>query len=138
MCNHEVAMASIEHSIDLDAPADDVWRAISDDYLLGEWLAAEVELDPRPGGALCCRTEDGEERIGSVELVEEGERIAFHWQRDGMALSRVELRLLDLDRGTRLTVVETGLHEAVGPQASLRWSKRFESLRLAMASLAYA
>jgi uncharacterized protein YndB with AHSA1/START domain len=131
-------MDSIERSIDLDAPADDVWRAISDDYLLGEWLAADVELDPRPGGAISCRTEEGEDRFGAVELVEEGERIAFHWQRQGQPPSRVELRLTELDDGTRLTVFESGLREPSAPEASLRWSKRFESLRLAMASLAYA
>jgi uncharacterized protein YndB with AHSA1/START domain len=138
MCNHAVAMTSIERSIDLDAPADDVWRAITDEYLLGDWLATDVEIDAHPGGALRCRAEDGEERIGTVELVEEGERIAFSWQREGMEPSRVELRLTELERGTRLDVVETGLREPAAPEASLRWSKRFESLRLAMASLAYA
>ena len=131
-------MASIERSIDLDAPADAVWRAISDEGMLGDWLAAEVDLDPRPGGGLRCLEEDGEERFGSVELVEEGERLAFNWQRDGLHTSRVELRIAELDAGTRLTVIETGLREPAGPEASLRWSKRFESLRLAMASLAYA
>jgi uncharacterized protein YndB with AHSA1/START domain len=131
-------METIERSIDLDAPADDVWRAISDEGMLGDWLSAEVELDPRPGGVLRCLGEDGEERFGSVELVEEGERLAFNWRRDGLETSRVELRIAELDEGTRLTVVETGLRAPAAPEASLRWSKRFESLRLAMASLAYA
>jgi uncharacterized protein YndB with AHSA1/START domain len=138
MCNHLVAMGSIERSLVLDAPADEVWRAISDESLLREWLAPEVELDLRPNGAVRCRTEEGEERPGAVELVGEGERLAFHWRRDGAPPSRVELSITELEQGTRLTVVESNLDPASAPQASAQWSKRFESLRLALASLAYA
>ena len=131
-------MASIERSIVLDAPAREVWEAISDERLLSEWLAPEVELDPRPGGAIRCRTENDEERPGSVRLLEEGERIVFEWQRDGAPPSQVDLQIEELDEGTRLTVVESGLRERSTPQVSARWSKRFESLRLALASFAYA
>ena len=53
--------------------------------LLGEWLADEVELDPREGGELLCRYADGEERRGEVELVEEAERLAFHWRREAVS-----------------------------------------------------
>jgi uncharacterized protein YndB with AHSA1/START domain len=138
MCNHQVAMASIERSIVLDVPAGEVWDAISDERLLSEWLAPEVELDPRPGGTLRCRTEDDEERPGAVRLLEEGERIVFEWRREGAAPSHVDLRIEELDGGTRLTVVESGLRRSTAPQASAGWSKRFESLRLALASFAYA
>ncbi len=131
-------MASIERNVVLDAPAEEVWGAISDERLLSDWLASEVELDPRPGGALRCRGEDGEQRAGAVLLFEEGERLVFEWEREGLAASRVELRLEQLDRGTRLTVVESGLPDPSAPRASATWSKRFESLRLALASLAYA
>jgi uncharacterized protein YndB with AHSA1/START domain len=138
MCNHSVAMSSVERELVLDAPLEEVWRAVSDEAMLSEWLAPEVELDLRPHGALVCRTEDGEERWGAVELIEEGERLAFHWQRDGAAPSRVEIQLEDLDGATRLRVVESGLDASAGPRASGLWSKRFESLQLALASLAYA
>jgi uncharacterized protein YndB with AHSA1/START domain len=138
MCNHWVAMRSIERTVILDAPADDVWRAISDEGLLQEWLAPDVELDLRPNGALRCRTEEGEERPGAVELVEDGERLAFHWRRDGAAAqSRVELRLEEIDDGTRLTVTETGLEAPEASEASEGWRTRLESLRVALASLAY-
>jgi uncharacterized protein YndB with AHSA1/START domain len=138
MCNHSVAMASIERSIVLDALADDVWRAISDPALLREWLAPEVELELSEDGALLCVTEDGEARSGAVELVEEGERLAFHWRRGGAAPSRVELRLEEVEAGTCLTVTESRLEAGAAPAASAGWSKRFESLRLCLASLAYA
>jgi uncharacterized protein YndB with AHSA1/START domain len=137
MCNHLVAMASIERSIVLDAPADDVWRAISDESMLRDWLAPEMELDPCPGGALRCRTENGELRPGQVQEVSEGERLAFVWQRDGEP-SRVELEIEVLDRGTRLTVVETGLPADAAPQASAGWRQRLDALKVALAELAYA
>jgi uncharacterized protein YndB with AHSA1/START domain len=138
MCNHSVAMAFIERDLLLDAPRDDVWRAVSDESLLRNWLAPEVELDLRPHGALRCRTEDGEERHGTVEVVEDGERLAFSWRRDGSPPSRVEICLEEAGDGTRLRVVESELEPSAGPEASRLWSKRFESLRLALASLAYA
>jgi uncharacterized protein YndB with AHSA1/START domain len=138
MCNHSVAMASIERDIVLDAPADDVWRAISDESMLREWLAPDVELDARPGGALLCRTEDGEVRPGEVEQVEAGERLSFVWRRDGEQPSRVVLEIEVLERGTRLTVVETRLDAANAPQASAGWRHRLEALKTALAELAYA
>lgn len=138
MCNHSVAMTSIEREMVLDAPVHEVWRAVSDAAMLSEWLAPEVEIDLRPHGALLCRTEDGDERHGAVELVEEGERLAFRWQREGSEQSRVQISLEDVDGQTRLRVVESELDARAGPRASELWSKRFESLRLALASLAYA
>jgi uncharacterized protein YndB with AHSA1/START domain len=139
MCNHSVAMASVKRTLLLDLPPDEVWRAISDETMLREWLAPEVELDPRPNGRVLCRTESGEERPGAVELVEEGERLAFRWWRDGASdASRVELRLEEVEGGTRLTVTETGLEAQAAPQASEGWRTRLESLRAALAELAYA
>jgi uncharacterized protein YndB with AHSA1/START domain len=131
-------MASIERELLLDVPADEVWKAVSDEAMLRDWLAPEIELDLRPRGAVLCRTEDGEQRLGAVELVEEGERLAFRWQRDGAAQSRVEFRVEETDGGTRLTVIETELEAKAAAEASEGWRQRLESLRLALANLAYA
>jgi uncharacterized protein YndB with AHSA1/START domain len=131
-------MAAIERSVLLDARAGEVWKAISDAAMLGEWLAEDVELDLRPHGAIRCRTEVGKVRQGEVELVEEGERLVFHWQRDGAEPSRVELSIEEVSGGTRLTVTESGLEAQAAPEASMAWSKRLDSLRLALSSLAYA
>jgi uncharacterized protein YndB with AHSA1/START domain len=131
-------MACIERTLLIEVPADEVWRAISDEAMLSEWLAPEVELDLRPNGAILCRTEDGEERPGAVELVEEGERLAFHWRRDGGAQSRVEISLEEVDGGTRVRVTEAGLQAHATGEASDGWRRRLDSLRLALARLAYA
>lgn len=131
-------MAAIERELLLDAPPDEVWRAISDEAMLREWLAPELELDLREGGGLRCRTEDGEERLGSVELVADGELLAFRWRRDGAEPSRVELRIEEVEDGTRLTVTESGLRASTVEQASDGWRQRLDALRTALASLAYA
>ena len=131
-------MASIERELLLDVPADEVWKAVSDEAMLRDWLAPKIELDLRPRGAVLCRTEDGEQRLGAVELVEEGERLAFRWQREGAAQSRVEFRVEETDGGTRLTVIETELEAKAAAEASEGWRQRLESLRLALANLAYA
>jgi uncharacterized protein YndB with AHSA1/START domain len=130
-------MATVKRSILLDVPPDDAWRAVSDEATLREWLAPEVELDLRPGGALRCRTEDGEERRGAIELVDEGERLAFRWRR-GLTESRVEINLEEADSGTRVNVTETGLEAKSGPEAAEGWRRRLDSLRVALANLAYA
>jgi uncharacterized protein YndB with AHSA1/START domain len=106
----------VTRSVDLDAAPAEVWDALTEEALLGEWLADEVEIEAEPGGEIVCRYADGEERRGEVELVEEAERLAWSWWRDGGdAPSRVELLLDAIADGTRLTVIETAPFEADGP-----------------------
>jgi uncharacterized protein YndB with AHSA1/START domain len=126
---------AVRRSIDLGAPSAEVWKVITDDALLSDWLAEDVEIDPRPGGSLSCLAEDGE-RTGVVELAEEEQRLVFTWA-GGEATSRVEIDLQPLPAGTRLTVRETRL-EGGGAASASAWSARLESLRRCLASLAYA
>jgi uncharacterized protein YndB with AHSA1/START domain len=99
----------VTRSVDLDAAPAEVWDALTEEALLEEWLADEVELQAEPGGEIVCRYADGEKRRGEVEVVEEAERLAWTWWReDGEGPSRVELILGAVADGrTRLTVVET-------------------------------
>jgi uncharacterized protein YndB with AHSA1/START domain len=98
----------VTRTVDLDAAPAEVWDALTDEALLAEWLADEVEIEAAPGGEIVCRYADGEERRGAVELVEEAERLAWSWWRaDSEAPSRVELVLDAVADGTRLTVIET-------------------------------
>jgi uncharacterized protein YndB with AHSA1/START domain len=110
------AADSVVRTVVLDAPPERVWEAVTDETMLREWLAPEVELEPYEGGAVLCRFADGEERRGEVELVEEAERLAFSWHREGATPSRVELALDAVADGTRLTVIETGLVPSSAPR----------------------
>ena len=127
-------------SVDLEAAPTEVWDALTEETLLSEWLADEVELEAEPGGEIVCRYADGEERRGEVELVEEAERLAWSWWReDGEGPSRVELVLDAVADGTRLTVIETrsavletGALRASGPLLAATWGTPLARLRTAV------
>jgi uncharacterized protein YndB with AHSA1/START domain len=106
---------SVTRSVELDAPPAEVWDALTEEALLREWLADEVEIEAEPGGEIVCRYADGEERRGEVELVEEAERLAWSWRREGDGPSRVELVLDAVADRTRLTVIETAPLRSAGP-----------------------
>lgn len=123
----------------LDAPPEQVWEALTDEAALSEWLASEVELDPREGGEIICRFEDGEERRGEVELVEEAERLAFHWWREGRGPSRVEFTVDAVAGGTLLTVTESGIALPTAPAMLVAgWNGRLGALRLTLGRLILA
>jgi uncharacterized protein YndB with AHSA1/START domain len=116
----------VERDRVIDAPADEVWEALTEASLLSEWLGDEVELDPREGGELSVRT-GSEERRGGVAWVEEGRELAFTWSRDGDPPSLVELSLEPAVAGTRVRVVERAL---AGPVAisGHAWEERLTAL----------
>ena len=125
----------VSRSVELGAPPAAVWDALTEATLLAEWLADEVELEAEPGGEIVCRYVDGEERRGEVDLVEEGERLAWSWRREGTArCSRVELVLDAVATGTRLTVIETAptFGAAAGPLLAAGWTAPLARLRHAV------
>ena len=101
----------VERETVVEASPEEVWEALTDDDRLEEWMAPEVELDPVEGGEIAVRDGD-DERIGTVETVEELERFAFTWSRPGQDESFVEFTIEALPGGTRVTVVETPTHSA--------------------------
>jgi uncharacterized protein YndB with AHSA1/START domain len=127
---------TVTRSVLLPASPAEVWEALTEESALCEWLAAEVEIEPHEGGELVCRYEGGEERRGEVELVEEAERLAFEWRRDGESPSRVEFLVDAVAEGTRLTVIETSL--AVPTLLASAWTAPLVSLRLVLGRLVLA
>ena len=99
--------SAVERTVDLPAPPDEVWRALTDDAQLEAWFADEAELDVRPGGEGRF-VEDGLARRALVDDVEPGRRLAFRWwPEDGGPVTRVEVELAPCVSGTRLVVVES-------------------------------
>lgn len=136
-------MSTLAHTVTravvLEAPPQQVWEALTDPDALSEWLAPEVEIEVQEGGEVRCRFDDGEQRRGEVELVEEAERLAFHWWRDGAGPSRVEFVLDAVADGTRLTVIETGIAAPTAPTLlASAWGARLGSLRLVLGRLVLA
>ncbi len=92
----------IEREVVVQAPAEEVWEAVTGDG----WLAEEVQLDLRPGGDACFRSGD-ELKAGWIEDVLAPERLVFWWGADDEPATRVELLLREDDERTVLRVVET-------------------------------
>jgi uncharacterized protein YndB with AHSA1/START domain len=109
---------SVTRRIDLEAPASVVWDAITEPDLAAQWLGDDAER--------------------TVTDADEQERLTFTWNRaDGP--TRVDLVLEeDGDGTTTLTVTETALTASAARSTGPDWSARLESLRLCLASLAYA
>jgi uncharacterized protein YndB with AHSA1/START domain len=116
----------VERETLVEATPEEVWEALTQEDRLEEWLAPEVELDPVEGGEIAVRDGD-EERTGTVETIEERERLAFTWSRPGEGESFVEFTIEALPGGSRVTVVET----PIGPTAVAfgGWNARLGRLR---------
>ncbi len=102
---------TVERSVVVDAPAEEVREALRDERFVSEWLGEDVEL-----------------------TVEEAERVSFRWHREGWGESEVELTVDAVADGARVTVVETGF----GPGAPLLaagWAPRLRALPLLLGRL---
>ena len=93
----------VRRQIELDAPIEEVWAALTVPERLEEWFANDVELDPRPGGEGVFRWGDGDERRAVVEEVEPERYLSLRFEDDGL----VELELEESGGGTRLFVTES-------------------------------
>jgi uncharacterized protein YndB with AHSA1/START domain len=110
---------TIEREIVIDAPADVVWRTITEPDQIARWFADEVELDPEPGRHGALHFEDGSEVITAglvVEVVDPPHRFSYRWAHPDGDVPRagnsvlVEFTLSpEGAERTRLRVVETGL-----------------------------
>jgi len=85
----------VTREIELAAPPEEVWEALTDADQLAEWFANDVELDPEPGGEGTFRWDNGEVRRAVVEEVVPLERFTFTWDD-----SRVEIELEEIPAGT--------------------------------------
>lgn len=119
----------ITRSVEVDASAEDVWPALTDPTLLGDWLDADVELDIGPAGRGRLIERDGVVRTVEVEEVTEARRVTFRWSpEDGSGpASVVRFDLEEAVGSTRVIVTETLVPAPGGPTASAvgsRWTMR--------------
>jgi uncharacterized protein YndB with AHSA1/START domain len=123
----------VRREADFDASPEELWEAVTDERLLSEWLADEVELDPVEGARLRVREGD-QEREGVVTRVEEERFLAFEWEREG-GLCEVELIVDAISGGSRLVVVERAVS---GPAAlaGATWSAKLTALATALTLVA--
>lgn len=117
---------SIQREIVIDAPADVVWRTITEPAQIERWFVERVELDLQPGGhGTFAFTDRAGEAVTApivVQTVDAPHRFAFRWGRVRGELPEpgdsvlVEFTLSpEGAERTRLRVVETGLDAAAWP-----------------------
>jgi len=115
------AAQQVTRTVDVPAEPERVWeRSLGDGGALSSWLGGEVELDIRPGGTGTLREPGGAAKRLVVEEVTHGERLAFHWwpaEAEGRTpadagATSVDIRLVPVPDGTRVTVTETAAHAA--------------------------
>jgi uncharacterized protein YndB with AHSA1/START domain len=96
----------VERAVELDAPADVVWSALTDDDAISDWYGGRATLDPVPGGSGRFETDGGEVRRARVDEVEPGRRLSWRWWIDGddEAITAVTFELIEVPAGTRLVV----------------------------------
>jgi len=125
----------IVKQIDLKAPVSRVWRAISDHKEFGQWFRVRLDGPFIPGAVQTGKmTYPGYEHLPwrvTVERVEPERLLSFRWhdfdQSSGLDIAdqptmHVEFRLEPTDKGTRLTITESGFEALPDP-------RRFEALR---------
>ena len=104
MTEHSIDPGHVTRTVQLPAPPEVVWRAVSDEDERAAWLD-----DP-----------DAAERDVRVDVAEPGHRLVWTWWHPGDegSASRVEVVMVPVDGGTHLTVVESRpAAPARGPQA---------------------
>jgi len=123
----ETADLTIQREVLIEAPADVVWRTITEPDQITEWFADRVELDARPGGVGTFVFENSATKATStvaiaVETVDPPRQFAFRWGHpEGVDAAHANSVLVqftltaDGDDRTRLRVVETGLERVDWP-----------------------
>jgi uncharacterized protein YndB with AHSA1/START domain len=105
-------MPEVVRSIEIPAPPSGVWRWLSTQEGLRRWIAPDIEIDLRVGGAYRMLGADGRTRISGtvVELVPEG-RLVLSWLEEDSGWvhpARLVVTLEPIASGTRVGLVHDG------------------------------
>ena len=98
----------IERTIAFPVGPDELWRTLTDPTEVGWWLGESVDWDFVLGGDVRVLDEDGDERLGRIEEIDEGRRLRFVWWPvdDDASISEVTYVVEPDDDGCLLTVTE--------------------------------
>jgi uncharacterized protein YndB with AHSA1/START domain len=128
----------LTRTIDVDAPVDRVWAAITDPELLLRWFPTHgAEVDLRVGGEMRFRWEDGgDEAI--IDVLEAPSDLTFRWRPAGTdrPYTTVSFHLDPAGDRTLVTLTERGfaslpdqIHEQSFEGNLKGWGQELEELR---------
>jgi uncharacterized protein YndB with AHSA1/START domain len=109
-------MDAIEQTIEIDAPRERVFEALTDADELVRWFPSGAESDPRTGGAFEYRFEFPAEPerdhtySGAYHAVRDGERVSYPWK-GGLGETRVDVTLEAAGEATVVRLVHSGWGE---------------------------
>lgn len=139
MSTRPTSERSFQTRLEIDAPPEAVWRALSDGEELRRWFAPDAQVVPGPGGTVLWRWGDDHSWPLRVEAWEPGERLLLAYDTPGPDGAPHPL-LVDFrieGRGGRTTL--RLVHSGFGPEASFDtefdgishgWPVELQSLRL--------
>jgi uncharacterized protein YndB with AHSA1/START domain len=122
-------MPEVVRTIDIPAPPSGVWRLLATQQGLRRWIAPDLEIDLRVGGAYRMLGTDGQTRISGtvLELVPEG-RLVLSWLEEGAGWvhpARLVVNLAPTASGTRVELVHDGF-AGIGKPAWERTAEAYE------------
>jgi uncharacterized protein YndB with AHSA1/START domain len=104
---------TIERTVRLERPVEDVWTAITSAEGLGTWFGNSAEVDLRVGGTIRLAWDTGDKATLRIERIDPPTVFGYTWGMYGLPESDarrtyVEFTLAPDGAGTSLTVVESG------------------------------
>ena len=105
---------TIEQTVTINAPAEKVYRALTEPSELTRWFATEATSDARSGGQyhLVFTFDDASrnhETKGEYRAAESGKRVAYSWPAGHAKVpTEVDFRLAGKGASTELTMVHSG------------------------------
>jgi len=124
MSDEQPKTRSIEREIEIDAPIEDVWKALTEPEGLTRWLCEEARVTPGVGGSFWVSWGEGQGGDNCIEVWEPGRRMRLRnlpWeapsaQYDAEAASATpiiqEYTLETRDGKTVLRLVDSGMPDA--------------------------
>lgn len=131
----EVDNDRIVKTVELNAPVSRVWQALTDYEEFGQWFRVDLdqpfEVGGKSTGQITCPGHEGVPWIAYIKRMVPERLFSFMWYDADVGAAEqltdqprmlVEFRLMEIPKGTRLTITESGF-------SSLPDARRIELLR---------
>ena len=119
----------VEKSAIIPATPARLYKSLTDARQLAQWLAAEVQSDPREGGQIVIGYNSHEKR-GEYRRLIPGVEVGIRWSQfeEQVPIDITGFKLDKVAQGTRVRVVDFALPEDAAELQSL-WAKRLKRLK---------